>query len=155
MLRSLISQLLAQSPVIPHALAVRYKSCKSTNQPVTTIGTEELLTLLKSMMVTFGENFIVIDALDECADVENLLTHISAFVNWDLQGFHCLLTSRIETTLQDNSAFHLQLEPDIVNDDIRQYIQQVLKEDRAFERWKNQSQAKVIEDELMKNAGGM
>jgi hypothetical protein len=157
MVRSIILQLLAQSPAIPHALRVRYKSCKTTNQPVTTISTGELLTVLKSMIETFEATSIILDALDECADVAKLLKHILTFANRDLQGLHCLLTSRTETTLHDSSrrAFHLRLEPNIVNDDIRRYIQQVLDKDTAFERWKGQSQAKLIEDKLMKNAAGM
>ncbi|KAF2705369.1 hypothetical protein K504DRAFT_388446, partial [Pleomassaria siparia CBS 279.74] len=109
------------------------------------------------MIETFEETFVVLDALDECADLDGLFNHITTVTSWGLQAFHCLLTSRIETTLHNTvlPAFHVQLEAKVVNDDIRRYIRQVLETDTAFKRWKGKPQAIKIEDELMKNAAGM
>ncbi|PVH80522.1 ankyrin [Cadophora sp. DSE1049] len=109
------------------------------------------------MIETFKETFIILDALDECSDLEELTICLAEITSWNLQGLHCLLTSRLETTHGRDSirAVSICLEPDVVNTDIRRYIKQVLASDTAFKKWKGTCHAESIESKIMCNATGM
>ena len=45
------------------------------------------------MFQTFESTYILLDALDECTDREDLLEFIEALMDWNVKGLHVLATS--------------------------------------------------------------
>jgi NACHT domain len=93
MIRSIITQLSIQSESIPRALESLFSSkMDGRQQPMA----GELLTTLRQMVRGFDESLIILVALDECRDRQQLLASIEEIVGWKREGLHILATSRKE-----------------------------------------------------------
>ena len=159
MIRSLITHLSTQSPSAPRALESLFSSCMNgERQP----STDELLETLRQIVQAFDETFIVLDALDECQERQELLEDIKKIVDWKLEKLHILVTSRrekdIEETLEplvrDQGVICIQSA--LVNDDIRAYVHERLQTDRRLKRWQKKPEVQQeIETTLMDKADGM
>ena len=157
MLRSLICQLSQHSVISPEALNKTYTSCgKGQQQP----SDDKLLEMLKSLLEGFTQVFVVLDALDECALRDELLETIQELVGWQFQHIHIIMTSRREQAIDDSlSGFIgqqniIHLENELVDQDIRKYVRQRLREDRYFTRY-NSETIILIENTLTSGAKGM
>lgn len=123
---------------------------------------EALLETLRLMILEFDGIFIILDALDECNDRQELLDDIEKILEWKTQKLHILATSRrekdveerIESLVRDQDKICIQSA--FVNDDIRAYVQERLQTDWILRRWrKNPVAQQEIERALMDKADGM
>jgi len=156
MICSLIMQLCSGCATIPRPLESLYTSYViSQRQPTT----EALLATLRELVQDHQDVFLVIDALDECNERDELLSALSVIAEWNL-GMHILVTSRREAdigeTLSRIGPNNVSIQSALVNNDIRAYVQERLNNDPKLRRWKKK---KLIQDEiettLMEKAGGM
>lgn len=157
MIRSLICQLSKYCG--SSVLQDLYSSCSDgTRQPTG----EVLLNTLHSMMASLGGTYIIIDALDECAEREELLIDLKEIMSWEGVNLHVLATSRRERDIEDelktwsNSRNWINIQSTLVDPDIRTYIHDRLQVDRKLRRWqRNREMQLEIENTLMKKADGM
>ena len=155
LISSLIVQLSAQSPHLPDSLQSAYsRSQNGQKQPTI----EDLTILLRQMLKIFKGTYILLDALDECTDREELLEFIEALMEWNIQDLHVLATSRkendIATSLEPLVTLQQGIQSALVNADIRIHIMERLSSDPKLKKWPVDVQ-KEIEDALMKGAKGM
>jgi hypothetical protein len=159
MVRSLITQLSMQSTSTPKALELLFSSCMSgQRQPETSA----LLTTLRELIQEFDETYIVLDALDECKNRQDLLENMEKIARWKLRKLHILATSRRETDIREmfdsliNDQEEICIQNALVNDDIRAYVHDRLRTDRGLRRWQNQPKVQnEIEMTLTNKADGM
>ncbi|KAA6409051.1 MAG: vegetative incompatibility het-e-1 [Lasallia pustulata] len=159
MIRSLITQLSRQSKKKLNKLEALFASCNNGGrQP----DVEGLLTVLKEVVEGFDETYIVLDALDECSDREELLECIEEIQGWKLRQFHMLVTSRwlidIKESLEPltEPRGRICIQSALVNADIRTYVHEKLQNDRCLKRWSSKPEVQEeIETALMQKADGM
>jgi hypothetical protein len=159
MLCSLIIQLSLRCTSTSRVLAALFSSCMhGERQPTSDV----LLITLQQMIRGFDEIFVVLDALDECKERRELLKDIDKIARWKMGKLHILTTSRrekdidelLDSLVNDERKFCIQNE--LVNDDIRAYIQKRLQGDPNLKRWRNKPEVQQeIETNLMGKAGGM
>jgi hypothetical protein len=159
MLRSLLCQLSQRSIKIPQGLDALYSSCNNGQQEPSE---HALLETLQSMIQELPLAYIVIDALDECAKREELMSMLEIITGWQLQNLHLLVTSRrehdIESSLEGfvSDGDRINLESSLVDKDIQRYVRQKLSDDPRLRRWRKDASTMVnIEETLMKGAKGM
>jgi hypothetical protein len=111
---------------------------------------------LKSLIETIPEPYIVLDALEECEDRDELLRLIR-----EIHGFsslHLLATSRDELDIRDAMSsldtLTVAMEEDLVQEDIRLHIQQTLYRGDQYQKWSQGAKEKV-ETALINGACGM
>jgi hypothetical protein len=159
MLRSLLCQFSQRSTVTPPSLNALFISCdKGQWQPSVYL----LLETLRLMIQKLPLAYIVLDALDECAGREELMSMLETIAGWQLQNLHLLVTSRrehdIESSLEGfiRSEDRINLESTLVDRDIQRYVRQKLSDDTRLRRWKKDASTMAdIEDTLMSGAKGM
>jgi len=122
--------------------------------------TNELLTTLRQMVQGFEETFIILDALDECKDRQELLAGIEKMVGWKTGKLHILVTSRkekdIEEGLEPLINDKICIQSVLVNDDIRAYVHERIQVDRKLKRWQKKPEVQQeIERTLMSKVDGM
>lgn len=157
MIRSLIAQL--SKYCASSVLQDLYSSCSGGNRQPTE---EVLLNTLHAMMASLGDTYIILDALDECAEREELLVDLREIISWEGVNLHVLATSRRERDIEDelktwsNLRNCINIQSTLVDADIRTYIHDRLQVDRKLRRWqKNREMQSEIENTLMKKAYGM
>ena len=159
MIRSLIVQLSSECVKVPQILASSYSSyMNGERQPVY----DSLLLILHQMMRLFAETYLVLDALDECLERQELLGAINELNGWKDVNLHILTTSRWERDIEEsleplcNEHDKICIQSIHINDDIRAYIHGRLQTDRDFQRWRDKPKVQLeIEDTLMFEADGM
>ena len=155
LIRSFIVQLSAQCLDLPKSLQLAYsQSQNGQNQPTT----EDMKRLLRQLLKSFNSTYILLDALDECTDREELLEIINAIMSWNIQGLQVLATSRkendIATSLEPLVTSQLCMQSALVEADIRVHILERLSNDPKLKKWPVHVQEE-IERALTKNAEGM
>jgi hypothetical protein len=156
MIRSLIMQLSTGNETLPHPLASLYASCVSGQRQPTT---DALLETLRELVRDYRTVFLIIDALDECTERQELLSALSSIAAWRL-GVHILVTSRREADIGEIinqiGPSKICIQSTLVDNDIRMYVRERLNDDPKLARWKrNKSIQREIEMTLMEKAGGM
>ena len=155
LLRSLIVQLSMQSVKTPEVLNSLFaRSQDGRQQP-----TSDALTLtLQHMVEDFQQTFIIVDALDECKEREDLLQLIENIVNWKLEKLHILATSRrerdIEEALEPLITGQICIQSALVNADIHIHLCERLRNDPKLRKWPANVQMEM-EKTLMEGAHGM
>jgi len=154
MVKSLVIQLFQHK--VPTALCQLFERCKETNsQP----STSSLLEILKQMVQERDRTYFIIDALDECGDVDAVMDIIQRMAQWSLPSVRVIATSRDKLEIRSSMEAFLDdqrtigLGSQTVNPDIRLYIQGRLANDPQFKRW--ESSRNEIEGKLMNRADGM
>jgi len=121
--------------------------------------TGALLLALRQMVEEFNEVFIIIDALDECRQREELLEIIEEVAGWRIGKLHMLTTSRKEIDIKESfdpliNCQGIDIQRSIVKD-IRDYVQQRLQSDIRLRRWcENPQVLREIETILVGKADG-
>jgi hypothetical protein len=159
MLRSLLSQLLQRSSTIPKSVEALFLSCgNGQRQPLL----HALLEVTPQVMRQFTHIYIVLDALDECTQREELLVMLEIVAGWQLNNVHLLMTSRKERDIESSLESYIKeedticLQRDVVDKDIRRYVQQRLSDDKTLVKWnKDAAVRQEIEATLMHGARGM
>lgn len=159
MTRSLIKQLWGQSRDVPPALASLYETFKDRMFPPEP---NELLTTLRNIIESFNESFIVLDALDECSDVSELLHIIRDILSHASVKVHFLTTSRQAQNIEDEvdslpgKVQKVPMDKTQVNGDICIFVHECLRTDTRFKRWRNYPDIqKEIESQTTNKADGM
>ena len=151
-LRSLIQQFLDQLEGRPPDAVLKIYG-KGHRQP----SLQELEHMLLSILPEFECAYIIVDALDECADNERLVTWIKRLSGWDGMKLHMLFFSRPEPEIKDlffgavAGAKHVQLAPDSANLDIETFLDGQLA---SIKRW-NPAIRTLVKNTLMGGADGM
>jgi hypothetical protein len=155
LVRSLITQLSDQSVGTPEALEILFSSCQDGKRQPTV---NALVTTLQSILRSFRESYIVIDALDECTSREELLGLIQEIVGWNMNTLHFLVTSRKEREIEDGLKGHvssqINIQSSLVATDIQIYVHEKLRLDPKWQKWPEKVRAE-IEATLMDGAHGM
>ncbi len=154
LVRSLIVQFSARASKVPEALETLYSQNKDgQTQP----STDALIAVLEIIFQAFDQSFIIIDALDECSDRQELLSFINGIIDWKVGKLHILATSRKETDISEvldpliTEQISIQ---NLVNADIRLYVQERLRNDTKLKKWPDKIRME-IETTLMDGAHGM
>ena len=157
MLRSLIYQLSKCCTNL--VLQDLYSLCSNGDRQPTG---EMLLSTLRQMMASLEDIYIVLDALDECVERDDLLRDLEQIVSWEDANLHVLATSRREQdiveslTLLSDSRNRIGIQSTLVNADIRTYVHDRLQVDRKLKRWQKDPKVQLeIEETLTKKADGM
>lgn len=155
LVRSLIVQFSARASKVPEALETLYSQNKDgQTQP----STDALTAVLEIIFQAFDQSFIIIDALDECSDRQELLSFINGIIDWKVGKLHVLATSRKETDISEVLdpliTEQISIQNGLVNADIRLYIQERLRNDRKLKKWPEKIRME-IETTLMDGAHGM
>ena len=155
LIRSLITQLSFQASSCPDSLATLY-SQNQNGQRHPTI--QSLMMTLKDIVIGFERVYVILDALDECEDREELVALIKEIHDWKLGKLNMLATSRAERDIEDGIgplvSARINLQSSQVNADIQIHIRERLENDTKLKKWS----AKVhgeIEAVLMEGAHGM
>lgn len=159
MVRSLISQLSEQCITMPLALEALYSSSdKGNRQP----SLDALMNVLQQMLQEFPQSYLILDALDECADRPELLSILEQMARWQLDELRVLVTSRqlgdIKNSLDDivNKERIICLQSQLVDKDIQAYVRQRLSDDKGLRKWQKDVEIRrEIETALIKGSCGM
>ena len=155
LIRSLIVQLSAQCPHLPESLQMTYLRSRNGQNRLTV---DELTIVLRQIVKGFTSTYILLDALDECTNREDLLEFIKALIDWNIITLHVLATSRketdIATCLEPLITCQVCIQSTLVDADIRVHVRERLSNDPKLKRWPVNVQ-KEIEDGLLRGANGM
>lgn len=114
--------------------------------------------LLHGIIEAAGTVFIIIDALDECADCDDLINLILVLMRRHKNNLHILFTSRPEREIVEGLlpevAFEIGIVSGAVEQDIGLYVKNRLKNDGKLRKWPDRLQQEIRES-LMNNAKGM
>ena len=159
MLRSLIKQLSFNHQSIPEPLLSLFESCQDGAKPPQT---KDLETLLKALIDLYEKTFIVLDALDECEDRQELLNFVESAIRWRSQKLNIVMTSRKLKVFEDlfdaeiEEWSRLSIQNEKVDQDIRSYVHGKLQNDRRFKRWRGQPKVKEeIVTRMVEKSDGM
>ncbi|KAJ7675968.1 ankyrin repeat-containing domain protein [Mycena polygramma] len=151
MLRSIIMQLSEQSPTPYSALDQHFKSCQGGKFP--TYG--DLLAMLDTILAEFTGTYIILDALDECSELDELVHFISTLRRWG-KSLHFLVASQPRTIFLDSAAFDgalvVVLERDTTHADILQFVNSKLELDSKLKHIKK---AKDAAPKIVDKSNGM
>ena len=118
---------------------------------------DELLEVLRQMLQSFQRVYIVLDALDECTEQEELFDLLTKMRLWHVESLCILVTSRdepdIRNALNPTKEQEALLQNSSVDEDIVFHIAETLKKDRKLQEWSEMFPE--IEESLTKGAKGM
>jgi hypothetical protein len=144
LIRSLITQFSTQCTSCPDALTRLYSQCHDgKQQPAVTA----LLATLRHIIGGFRHAYIILDALDECTEREDLLAMIGEMVDWKLDNLHLLMTSRkerdIEDCLESQVSCQINIQQGVVDADIHIHICERLQNDTKLKKWPMKVQEEI------------
>ena len=123
--------------------------------------TDQFLETFRDMLQTGRSEqvYLIIDALDECSSVEDLLENVlRRIILWRLPKLHILTTSRLNKEIQmsfdELSVLHLPIQSSVVDNDIKTFVTKQMLRDRWWNKWTNAIRQEVI-DSLTQKANGM
>jgi KaiC/GvpD/RAD55 family RecA-like ATPase len=158
MIKSLVTQLSQQCISISPLLDSLFVSSNNgQRQP----SIEALLDALRQICEEFSATYIILDALDECADREELIAMTNQIASWQLESLHVVVTSRKERDLQSSleslvdASNIIPLQSTVVDEDIRKYVRHRISVDKKLKKWQSGEMQKEIEVALMEGAHGM
>ncbi|KAF8340233.1 ankyrin repeat-containing domain protein [Amanita rubescens] len=153
LLCSLILTLL--TPQNQSVLKVLFEKCKNGLQKPTD---HDLYEVLRSYLSGFQDVYLFIDALDECANVEEVLELVKLINRWSIRSCHLLVTSRKELPIVNSLRQAMPMELDLtsmpVNQDIEKYIDHMLFTATELKTWKPNAK-ELIKVTLMEKGKGM
>ena len=120
---------------VPKVLVILYARCGNGHQEPTL---DDLQNTLRGILDGFSSSFIILDALDECTERENLLNWIQTVVmEKDINfGLHLIVTSRPEQQIEDKfKAYHyIDLVEESENHDLVAYLDYQLQNDSDLQK---------------------
>jgi NACHT domain len=130
-----------------------YESCgRGTREATVT----QLCDVLLSIVLQIDQVYVVIDALDECSELKELLDVVQRLRQRD--QVNLMLTSRrkpdIESVLIGLMDYTVSIEDEVVDGDIKLHVQQCLRTDPELSIWDEDLKATMIET-LTSKAHGM
>jgi len=154
-IRSLLFQFTLQASDIVHDLELLYQKCSSGQQQP---AEDVIHSLFRKAIAHPGEKYIILDALDECTDREELLTFLRELVSSKPRDLRILATSRLEKDIKGELSsvtnHNINIQSAIVDADIRVYIRDRMATDTKLNKWPDSVQNEIM-TALMEKAGGM
>ena len=155
LLKALVVQFTSQLGATPTKLKEAYDaSHEGTRQP----SIETMMGIIEESLRGFTQSYLILDALDECSDLEDLLEFFELASQWDNPRLHILVTSRrvrdIEESIESLITKRVSIEGALVSADIHRLIQDRLQKDPKLKKWPEKTRTE-IEDALMTRADGM
>ena len=150
-LRSLLLQL-AEQTADTKSLQALHRAYAMGTPPI-----QEFLDVLKSIICKHDRVYIVVDALDECTDQEELFDLLNSIRDWKLECLSILTTSRDEPNIRE--CMHpapeqeIRLRNSAIDDDLRLFITETLQKDKKLQVWSDIFPE--IEEALTNGAHGM
>ena len=118
---------------------------------------QEFLEVLKTMLCTHSRVYIIVDALDECTDQEELFDLLISIRDWKLECLSILTTSRdepdIRECVQPAPGQEIRLCNSTIDNDLRLFIVETLQKDKKLQAWSDI--VPEIEKALTNGAHGM
>ena len=118
----------------------------------------DLYEVLRSYLSGFQDAYLLIDALDECTNVEEILELVKLINGWSIRGCHLLVTSRNELPIVNSLKQAMPTELDLtfmpVDEDIAKYIDHMLLSATELKIW-NAHAKDLIKVTLMEKGKGM
>jgi len=112
---------------------------EGTNNSQRKLTLYELEQTLRLMLEEVEESFIIIDALDECFQRQELLDFLANLVSWEIVNLHVLATSRseidIEVNLSPLTTGQLSTQDWDIYADIELYLHARVEGDIKLRRW--------------------
>ena len=109
-LSSLVVHLLARQPSDQSFLDKTYEDCmEGSSKP----SDDRLQEVLRQFISGFEMAYILIDALDECLNVEDILEFMETLHAWNLGQCHLLVTSRKEQQITESMMLTQPMEIDM------------------------------------------
>jgi Cdc6-like AAA superfamily ATPase len=164
-IRSLISQLYYKQEATQAPLNHLFST--HTQRKRTQPSCKELSSVFIQMIRHVPEVWIVLDAIDECITrkgswTEGILSWMEYILQLEQGNIHLLITSRQEQDIQAkvsewaSSKNIVPIQSDVVDKDIRTYVQKRIREDYGLKRWRKQPKSQdKIEATLMNKVNGM
>src|SRR6202035_2231922 len=152
MLSSLIAQLCVSGSHVPSNVHELYKQCKGSQPSM-----ESLFEILLSLLTSSHQTYLIMDALDESSEREDLLDVITRIIQMPLAHVNLLVTSRKERDITDalyNIVDAIGLEGHQIDADICLHVQNCLKRDKRLCKWPP-SIKDEIQNVLTQQANGM
>jgi hypothetical protein len=155
LLRSLIVQLSSQSTRPSKALADLYAKSRNGAESAKLL---DLQDAFNKMLMEGDQIYILLDALDECAEISSLLNWLDDIVKQYFGQLHLLATSRkyrdIEVTFIDIGAYGIDITNEDIDSDIELFIRDQLASRLGFKRWEVDIKNEITAA-LKKAANGM
>lgn len=149
LIRSLTSQILAECEVVPEALRDHFRECER-QQP----GVGKLVSIMPQVLGEYNTSYVILDALDECADPEDVTKLILTLMNRKIPGLHILITGRkAKSVLTSLCTDIISIEAELIELDILLFIQDSLRNRPGMRKWPPEVKAE-IEETLVTRAEG-
>ena len=155
-IRSLLFQFTLQQQNCLQVLEQIYQKCgNGQQQPAEDV----IRSLLKDAVDRTGHNkYIVLDALDECTDREELMTFVRELVDLQQESLRVMITSRREKDIEDQLSpvanYNINIQSAVVDEDIRVYVRDRLATDSKLRKWPGNVQNDIFAV-LTEKADGM
>jgi len=154
--RSLIIQLTINLPNIPQDLVNLHTYSRDKKQEPSTKSLKGALHAL--LMNSVAEVIVVVDALDECSNPEELVQFIGEMRSWKPVNLRLLVVSRQHfdgaSELEELGPIQVSIQDELANNDISNFVEDVLNKDVKMRYWpvkvKND-----IKSALVSKASGM
>ena len=150
-LRSIVLQLAEQTADTTSLQALQRTYAMGT-PPI-----QEFLDVLKSILCKHVRVYIVVDALDECTDQEELFDLLNSIRDWKLEGLSILITSRDEPDIREcvhpAPEQEIRLRNSAIDNDLRLLVVETLQKDKKLQIWSDIFPE--IEEALTSGAHGM
>ncbi len=154
-IRSLLVQFCAKST---EALRVLEDIYGDHNQGQQSPHSREMVKALSRVVDTFPRAYIILDALDECPERNDLLNFLEDKAKWKPEQLKVLVTSRplsdIKEALDIVGAQRVALESPLVDDDIKTHVHFRILREKALNKWPP-GVKEEIEKCLTEGAAGM
>jgi len=164
MIRSLVAQLAFQNSFNPYGSSVLLSMYEACINGVCQSTRARLLSVFRDLIDRFTDVYVVLDALDECVDRDDLLQDIKDIVGWKMDKLHLLVTSRREDSqierelrlLADDENTIEFYRDRCVTEDLCSYIHETMRSDPEWKKWETVPKVKEeIQETLTANAGGV
>jgi hypothetical protein len=155
MAQALVAQLVVQCSNDSIALGSLYSDIqRGIQQPDVNF----LTRILHLIVQSFQQTYIILDALDECSELDELINFIEEMCNWGVSDFRIIATSRqlseIDETVGIRATDKLCLQDSKISTDILILVQHRLETDRKFQKWPAEVRDE-IQNTLINGAHGM
>ncbi|KAJ7208577.1 ankyrin repeat-containing domain protein [Mycena pura] len=155
-LRRLILQLSRQCPN-PHGM-LSEKHHMSHGQGVTVPSWIDLLALLRNLLSELHRAYIILDALDECDNYDQIVTFVQKIVSWPSIRLHVLVASQPRDIFATGFAsldnlLKIRIQKDMTSHDITLFVSSSLASSSRLKAWKSKSD--TITSRIVGRSAGM
>lgn len=159
LIRSLVKQLVSQPNLVSGRTHALYQPWQTQYNDQSE---DQLMSMLHQLLRNFEKVYLVVDALDECVERENLLRILQHWTSWNDIQLHTIFASRKEKDIEEvlcclcDDRRIVSIQSTLVDKDIGDYVQARLHDDMKLKRWRNKPRVQqLIVHSLMERANGM